>query len=252
MVLLVADGDDTATSPLTNSSTTGASITTAAASERRTRRRRSRRSPRQASEVKLDAKIAKDDLNNRYSLAFKEATLLLSSSRDRKLETADEIILRLNNEHSLTNTCKKLAKSTVYRAVAKGNAGQSPKKKGPSSEIPPILMQVVAAHTEVSQLGEGELRGREIKRLIGAAILDTEFDDRFKVESVWRKLRKDFPEQLQAANKMSIDDARAQWTTYTNLEQWFDDAKQDLIETGLVKNEEVRDADGNMISELNF
>jgi hypothetical protein len=89
--------------------------------------------------------------------------------------------------------------------VAKGNAGQSPKKRGPSLVLPPVLVQVVAAHTEVSQLGEGELRGREIKRLIGAAVLGTEFDDRFRIESVWRK---EFPEQLQAANKMCIDDAR--------------------------------------------
>ena len=92
MVLMVADGDDTATSPLTSSSSTGATVTTAAAFERGTRQRRSRRSPRQANGVKLDAKIASDDLNNRYSLAVKEATLLFSRP-DRKLETADEIIL---------------------------------------------------------------------------------------------------------------------------------------------------------------
>ncbi len=65
-------------------------------------------------------------------------------------------------------------------------------------------------------------------------------------------MRKEFPEQLQAANKMCIDDARAQWTTHTNLDQWFDDAKRDLIETGLVLDEEVRDINGNLISELNF
>ena len=136
--------------------------------------------------------------------------------------------------------------------MAKGNAGQSPKKRGPSLEIPPVLVQVVAAHTEVSQLGEGELRGREIKRLIGAAVLGTEFDDRCRMGSVWRKVRKEFPEQLQAANKMCIDDARAQWTAHNNLDQWFDDAKRDLIETGLVLDEEVRDVDGNLVSELNF
>ena len=51
---------------------------------------------------------------------------------------------------------------------------------------------------------------------------------------------------------MNIDDAWAQWTTYNNLEQWVDDAKQDLIETGLVKDAEVRDIDGNLNLELNF
>ncbi len=177
---------------------------------------------------------------------------MLFSSRNKHHKTADEIIRRLNAEHNLTHTNKKLAKSTVYKAVAKGNAGQSPMKKGPSSRIPQVLMEVVAAHAEVSQIGEGELRGREIKRLIGAAVLGTEFDDRFTTESAWRKVRTEFPEQLQAANKMCADDARAQWTTQNNLEQWFDNAKRDLIETGLVLDKEVRDINGNLISELDF
>ena len=253
-MVVVADGDNTTTSPVTTSTAT--STTTALAppsnnNSMRGQQRRSRRSPRQASEARLDAKIGREDLSKRYNRAFKEATVLFSS-RDKHHKTADEIIRRLNAEHSLTHTNKKLAKSTVYRAVAKGNAGQSPMKKGPSSRIPQVLMEVVAAHAEVSQIGEGELRGREIKRLIGAAVLGTEFDDRFTTESAWRKVRTEFPEQLQTANKMCADDARAQWTTQNNLEQWFDDAKRDLIETGLVLDEEVRDINGNLISELDF
>jgi hypothetical protein len=31
-----------------------------------------------------------------------------------------------------------------------------------------------------------------------------------------------------------VDDARAQWTTFDNLNQWFDDVKNNLIKTGLV------------------
>jgi hypothetical protein len=94
--------------------------------------------------------------------------------------------------------------------------------------------------------------GRDIKRLIGAAMLGTEFDTKFKVESVWRKVRREFPEKLQAASKICIDDARAQWTTYTNLQQWFNDAKRDLIDSGLVIDQEVRDRNGNLLSELDF
>jgi hypothetical protein len=97
------------------------------------------------------------------------------------------------------------------------------------------------------------MRGREIKsRLIGAAIVGTQYNNRFKIESVWRKMRREFPEQLQAANKVSIDDARAQWTTFDNLQQCFDDAKKDLIETGLVIDAEGRDANGVLMSELDF
>jgi hypothetical protein len=125
-------------------------------------------------------------------------------------------------------------------------------EEGPSSRIPQVIMEEVAAHAEVSQIGEGKLRGQEIKKLIGAAVLGTEFDDQFTTELGWKKVRTEFPEQLQAANKMCTDNARVQWTTQNNLEQWFDNAKRDLIETGLVLDEEVQDINGTLISELDF
>jgi hypothetical protein len=43
---------------------------------------------------------------------------------------------------------------------------------------------------------------------------------------------------------MSMHDSCAQWTTFDNLQQWFHDAKNDLIESGLVIDAEVRDANG--------
>jgi hypothetical protein len=91
-----------------------------------------------------------------------------------------------------------------------------------------------------------------MKRLLGAAVLGTEYDDTFTVESAWRKLQNEFPETLQAAQKMCVDDARAQWTTYTNLHQWFDDAKQDLINMGLVIDQEIRCSDDSLLLELDF
>jgi hypothetical protein len=53
------------------------------------------------------------------------------------------------------------------------------------------------------------------------------------MESAWQKLRRDFPEQLQLANKMSMHDSHAQWTTFDNLQQWFNDAKMILLKAVL-------------------
>jgi hypothetical protein len=111
----------------------------------------------------------------------------------------------------------------------------------------------VATHAEVCQVGDGELKGRDVKRLIGASIVGTPYDAAFQIESVWRKVRSEFPAALQAANKISaVEDARAQWTTYDNLDQWFDDVKKDLIGTGLVEDKVVLDADGKLVSEVCF
>ena len=140
----------------------------------------------------------------------------------------------------------------MYCAVKKGLAGKSPPKKGPPPKIPSVLLKAVATHVEVAQVGEGELKGRDIKRLIGASMKGTVFENTFKVETAWKKLRIDFPESLQAATKLSVEDARASWTTHNNLDQWFDDARKDLIKSGLVKELEVRNPDGTLQSELDF
>ena len=58
-----------------------------------------------------------------------------------------------------------------------------------------------------------------------------------------------YPHAVQAGAKVSIEDARAQWTTHDNLSQWFDDAKNDLIATGLVDDKEVYDNNGELLSE---
>ena len=64
------------------------------------------------------------------------------------------------------------------------------------------------------------------------------------------KVRNKFPEALQAANKVSVEDAREQWIRCDNLNQWFDDVKKDLITPGLVDDEIVLDADGKLVSEV--
>ena len=122
---------------------------------------------------------------------------------------------RLNTAFGLDGK-KQLSRSTVYRACKEGLAGTSPRKKGPAPKIPNTFLKMVATHAEVCQVGDGELKGKDLKRLIGASIVGTPHADLYKPESVWRKVRNEFPESLQAATKIAVEDARAQWTTYDN------------------------------------
>ena len=158
--------------------------------------------------------------------------------------SATNIVASLNEKYKL-NGEKKLSKTTLYRAVRQGRVGESPMKRGPAPKIPEILLDVCASHTEVSQVGEGgELRGRDIKRLINAAVLGTRYEKSFAIDSVWKKLRTRHPESMQAGTKVSMEEVRSKLTTVNNLEQWFDDAKADLIKTGLVLDHKVRDLEG--------
>ena len=157
----------------------------------------------------------------------------------------------LNKKFGLDGT-KQLKRSTVFQAVKDGRAGMSTKKRGPVSAIPNKFLETVATHVEECQVGDGEFKGKDIKRLIGASILGTEYETKFIIKGAWRKLRKDFPESFQAATKLSVEGQRAQWTTHNNIFQWFDDAKKDLIGTGLVLDKEVMNEEGGIVSEVQF
>lgn len=209
-------------------------------------------SSKQAGVARLEAKRTKLDYDGRFKAAFKDATnLVAENSSSKGSEPVQSICTRLNLEYNLVGS-KSLKRSTVYQAAQNGLAGTSPKKRGPAPKIPMVLLEVAATHSQVCQAGDGELKGKDIKRLIGASMVGTKYEGAFKVDSVWRKLRTTFPEKLQAAKKTSVEDARAQWTTFDNLNQWFDDVKKDLLRTGLVDDTVVLDDEGNMVSEVFF
>jgi hypothetical protein len=123
---------------------------------------------------------------------------------------------------------------------------------GPPSKVPTILVVLLATHAEVAQVSQGELSGKDVWRLIEASVHGTAFEDQFKTTTVWRKVLLEYPNSLQAANKISVEDARSQWTTHDNLDKWFDDAKLDLLKSGLVRDILVLDGHGKVESELDF
>ena len=202
-------------SPVTMNSTNQSSSRSIASSlpsrSSQSTRKKTRLSPKQASAAKLEAKRLKLDYDGRYKEAFKDATNLVAAatrSEGNKRESVQSICDRLNAEFNLDG--KKLARSTVYQAAKDGLARTSPEKMGPEPKIPVQFLKVVATHAEVCQVGDGELRGRDLKIKIGASMVGTEHETAFKADSVWRKVRNKFPEALQAANKVCVEDARAQ------------------------------------------
>ena len=125
------------------------------------------------------------DCDGRYKEAFKDnVTNLVAASRSQgsKSEPVQSICDRLNTEFNLCVDGKKLTQSAVYQAAKDGLAGTSPKKMGPEPAILVKFLKVAATHAEVCQVGDGEVRGRDLKIKIGASIVGTEHDAAFKVE----------------------------------------------------------------------
>ena len=61
----------------------------------------------------------------------------------------------------------------------------------------------------MSQVGNGgELRGRDIKRIMGAAVsMGTLCENKFVLESAWKKLQTKHPERVQAGTKVTMEEA---------------------------------------------
>jgi hypothetical protein len=234
-------------SPLTDSS--AASILSISSSSNSSKQ--SRLNSRQASAARLHRKQEKESYKKRYNAAFKEATNQLAE--EVNTEPVKEMLERLNDKHELKgDEGKMLTRSTIYRHTKAGRAGVSPVKMGPPSKVPTILVELLATHAEVAQVSQGELSGKDVRRLIEASVHGTAFEDQFKTTTVWKKVLLEYPNSLQAANKISVEDARSQWTTHDNLDNWFDDAKLDLIKSGLVRDVLVLDGSGKVESELDF
>ena len=192
-----------------------------------------------------------------YKVAFKEATNLLSAAVAGTVpseELARGICNRLNARYWLVSSPghKHLARSTIYQATNDGLAGQSPKKRGPAPKIPDAFLNGLASHAQVCQVGDGELKAKQMKRVIGASMMGTQYENEFQVDTVWRKVCERHPQAIIAAKKTTAEDARAQWTTHENLDQWFTDVKADLLATEMVVDEIELDENGDLVCEVRF
>ncbi len=240
-----ADDESTNISPVTMC--TGSSTILSPPSFQPTKQKRLL--PKQASAYRLhQANRSKTDYDIRYKAAFKDATNLVVANTGKPVKAIRE---RLNKAFHHDGK-KRLARSTVYKATKCALVGVSPMKKGPAQKIPEKSMALVATHAEVCQVGDGELKGKDLRRLIGASMIGMPHANEYKIKSVRRKTRTVSQDALQAATKIADEDALAQWTTYNNLNQWFDNVKNDLLKTGLVDDEIVLDDKGELVSEVQF
>ena len=68
---------------------------------------------------------------------------------------------------------------------------------------------------------------------------------------MWEKLRKFYPEDFCPQTTSTVEDIRANWTTHHNLNDWFTNNKQMLIDCGLFKDNKMKLPNGE-ISELTY
>ena len=184
--------------------------------------------------------VEKMDKNERYKHALKEATKLVAS----KEMGSREAVKRVNEKFNLNSKmCKRITKSTVNRYVQRGKTGESPLKMGPARKLPPEFNGLLHAHVQMKQLeGVAEAKPKHVKALIGASIRETSYDSMSR-DYLYRRFRQQTAPSVAPSKPMQVEDRRGIWTTYGNLNDWYDGAKATLIEYGFAEDKPMRVVD---------
>ena len=148
------------------------------------------------------------------------------------------VISRINEEMLSSPNDKKLTKSSVHRAVSRGQFGGSPVKNGRPSKVPLELTRGLACHAVMMQIsGEGEASSLKMRAIAAAVMLGTPHENMFSTDYLWRRTRMDHPALINPSRAINNEDRHVDWLTYRNIIKWNKRAKEFLVEIKMGKDE---------------
>ena len=104
---------------------------------------------------------------------------------------------------------KGITRSTVSRYVKNGKHGESPLKRGQPTRLCSELVSATRLHMKMHQVTLGDVKGHEVKAIIGAATYDNRIVPAVKPEYAWRRIRESFPEDCKPTCQRRTDDLRS-------------------------------------------
>ena len=204
----------------------------ASANLRRSTRPKPRATQHQANYNASVKKATKEDKDLLVKTALKEGTIAYTS---RAKTSYRKIAAEMNMKHGLTGKAK-LTKTILHKYVKDGMIGVSPMKRGPQRILPSSFWDLLNSHVSMTQLeGVGETKPRVMKALIGAALMGTQFEN-MSTESIYKHFRERYPDTCAPTRAMEMEERRMLWTTYPNVNRWFDGTKECLIHYGYVED----------------
>jgi hypothetical protein len=162
--------------------------------------------------------------------AFKEATTLysLEKTKDKKGKSCRKCVEEINKKYNTS-----IAVSTVYQYVRKDLVGTSPMKTGPQplvrDDIFKLLLVAYESYVRIMQLNcepRGLNRASLTKRV--NAVLNKEISSGFYFNKLLAESSVDFKASVHAP----VEDRRQRWTTYNNLNSWFENWERDIVQLG--------------------
>ena len=203
--------------------------------------RRARKNLPQAHLSRLVKKMDKTYYQDRYKAAFKAATVagnIPESEKGKHGTGVDAICERINKEMLMSPADRKLAPSTVHRAIQRGEFGISPPTAGRKSTLPKEFTKALAVHSVMMQVsGEGEMSSIKMRTLATAMTLGTPHEGKLTNAHIWKTTRHRHPEYIKPANAVDNEDRRVDWLTYKNIMLWMQRAKKFVLDIEMAKDE---------------
>ena len=96
-----------------------------------------------------------------------------------------------------------------------------------------------------------EEKPRTLKALIDAALYDTDLKS-VDQEWVYTYFRQKYPHVGEPSKVVHVEERRGLWTTYGNLNQWFDGSKECLVRLGFAEDKPMKVIDMFAGHDLSF
>jgi hypothetical protein len=182
---------------------------------------------------------AKQKEKNLDSAAMSAATRLFSAQKDKpkseRLEST-QVVAKINEEFK-TN----LNSSTLRRYVNQGHIGRGRLHRGPrgiviDGDTYPSLLEAYVTHCQLLQANCR--KEPNMKDLVTQTKVAMNIEDRRTVESlVQNRLRSDAAGTFKASKQYDQEARRIAWTTFSNLNTWFDSFEKHCVELGFAQRE---------------
>ena len=206
--------------------------------------KRKRKTSLQANQDRAEQIAAKEYYDGRYKHAWKKATLELyennNSGNRGKHGYGARAIAEKYNATLTEEGDRKIRKSALNQYATKDFAGKSPPKRGRRETVPSTLTSALGRHAVMMQTAgtEGEASSAKLKEVTTALVSGTEWEGKFSVDYAVRKAVEKNPTIIQPVAAKNNEDARVEWLTFGNINEWTNHLKKYLCDdVGFMKNE---------------
>ena len=189
--------------------------------------------------------------------ALKEATTawVEASQAEKKGEPhimKKDIIKTINNKPQYKGLVE-VKERTVRRLVSDGFVGITPPRRGNPGSIPEgaykVLKDALISFIGIHQAsGKHELCRSELSSIVND-VVSANPDENRRGDKLMKRLQRDFGPELNIGKSQKMEENRVKWTTYQNLTNWGDSAKEILVELGFGRQSTVQD---NVEGEIYF